>query len=198
MSKAAADTLDKVSGEFESEMLAELQEGREQALSTVESSRREAREVVTKILDTAAKQSESLKRQMIGAAELDVRNARLKAMEKAVIEVFDAAAKELQEGSGQRYEKSLEHLVSEGMEAIGPAARVYCSSKDQRTVSAVINKLGGGRSKLVLEEKSIDTIGGVVMSTQDGSVGFDNTYEARLERVKPTLRMEVSEILTSS
>lgn len=196
MSNATASTLGKVSGEFESELLGELQEGKGQALSTIESSRREANAAVTKILEASVKQVESLKRQIIGAAELEARNAQLKTLEKAVVEVFDSAIKELQGERGQRYEKSLAHLIKEGIEAIGPKASVYCSSKDKKVVQAAIARAGGGQSRLVLEEKSIDTIGGVIMSTMDGSVGFDNTFEARLERMKPTLRMEVSAVLS--
>ncbi len=197
MSKATADTLEKVSGEFETELLAELQEGRGEALSTVESSRREAKVAVTKILESSVKQGESLRRQIIGAAELEARNAQLKTLEKAVIEVFDAAAKELREGSGARYDASLTQLVKEGLEVIGPTARIYCKSSDRRAVSTALRKLGVSQSKLVLEEKIIDTIGGVVMTSMDRSVRFDNTFEARLERMRPTLRMEVSAILTS-
>ncbi len=197
MSKATADTLEKVSGEFESELLGALQEGKGQALSTVESARRDTRVAVTKILGASVKQAESLKRQITGAAELEARNAQLRTLEGAVVEVFEAAVKELQEGSGSRYEKSLALLLREGLEVIGPKARVYCRSKDRRAVSAAMRKLGGNSSKLVLEEKGIDTIGGVVMSSMDGSVRFDNTFEARLERMKPTLRMEVSSVLTS-
>jgi len=197
MSKAIADTLDKVSEEFETELLAELQQGKERAISTVEASRREAKVAVTRILEVSVKQGESLRRQIIGAAELEARNAQLKTLEKAVVEVFDAAVKELGEGSGARYEASLTRLAKEGLEAIGPGARVYCGSKDRRAVSAILRRLEDGRSKLILEEKSIDTIGGVVMTSMDGSVRFDNTFEARLERMRPTLRMEVSAILTS-
>ncbi len=198
MSNATADTLGKVSREFETELLTELQEGRRAALSTVESSRREAKVAVTKILEASVKQGESLRRQIIGAAELEARNAQLKTLEKAVVEVFNAAMKELGEGSGPRYEASLTQLAKEGLEVIGPRARIYCRSEDMRAVSAILRKLGGSQSKLVLEEKSIDTIGGVAMTSMDGSVRFDNTFEARLERMRPTLRMEVSAILTSS
>ena len=197
MSKATADTLEKVSGEFETELLAELQQGREQALSTVDASRREAQVAVTRILEASVKQGESLRRQIIGAAELEARNAQLKTLEKAVVEVFDAAVKELGEGSSARHEASLTRLVKEGLEVIGPGTKVYCRSKDSRAVSAILRKLGDGQSKLVLEEKSIDTIGGVVMTSMDGSVRFDNTFEARLERMRPTLRMEVSATLTN-
>ena len=197
MSKATADTLEKVSGEFETGLLAELEEGKEQALSTVESSRREAKVEVTKILEASVKQGESLRRQIIGAAELEARNVQLKTLEKAVVEAFDAALKELGEGSGARYEASLTRFVKEGLEIIGPGARVYCRSKDRKAVSAILHKLGDSQSTLVPEEKSIDTIGGVVMTSMDGSVRFDNTFEARLERMRPALRMEVSAILTS-
>lgn len=196
MSKPTVDTLEKVSEEFETELLAELQKGRGQALSMVESSRREASVAVTRILDASVKQAESLRGQIIGAAELEARNAQLKTLENAVIEVFDAAVKKLEKESGARYDRSLTRLVKEGLEVIGPKAIIYCRSKDRGAILAVLHKLGGSQSKLVLEEKSIDAIGGVVVTSTDGSVRFDNTFEARLERMRPTLRMEVAAILT--
>jgi V/A-type H+-transporting ATPase subunit E len=196
MSKATADTLEKVSGEFETELLAELQEGRVQALSAVESSRRETDVAVTRMLDASVKQAESLRGQIVGAAELEARNAQLKTLEKAVVEVFDAAVKELEKGSGARYDRSLAQIVKEGLDIIGPRARIYCRSKDRGVVLAALRKLGGSQSKVVLDEKGIDAIGGVVVTSMDGSVRFDNTFEARLERMRPTLRMEVSAILT--
>ena len=152
---------------------------------------------VTKILEASVKQGESLRRQIIGAAELEARNAQLKTLEKALGEVFDTAVKHLKEGSSARLEASLTRLVKEGLEVIGPGARVYCGLKDRGVVSGILRKLGDSKSELVLGEKSIDTIGGVVMTSMDGSVRFDNTFEARLERMRPALRMEVSAILAS-
>jgi len=75
MSKAASDTLGKVSGEFEAEVMADLEAGQRDALSRIESARKEATEAVSKILETSVKQAESSKRQIIGAAELAARNA---------------------------------------------------------------------------------------------------------------------------
>ena len=192
-----AGTLEKVSGEFESELLAELQKGKGQALSAMEASRREASVAVTKLLDASVKQAESLRSQIIGAAELQVRNARLRTLEKAVVEVFDAAVKELEEGSGPRHDRSLTQLVKEGLEVIGPRARIYCKSKDRQAVSAILHKLGGSQPRPVLEDKDIDAVGGVIVTSMDGSVRFDNTFEARLERMRSALRMEVSVILSS-
>ncbi len=197
MSKAAADTLEKVSGEFEGEILADLQEGRGQALAIVESARKETTEAVAKILETSVKQAESLKRQIIGTAELVERNAQLKSLEKALNEVFDIAVKEVASSSGARSEEALSQLVKEGLDVIGTKAKVSCGLKDRKAVSSAIRKFSGGDIKLTLDEKSIDAIG-VVLTTTDGSVKFDNTFEARLERMRPSLRKEVAGILTGS
>lgn len=198
MSKAASDTLEKVCQEFEAEVLADLQEGRAQAQAAVESARKEAVAAVQRILETSLKQAESLKRQIIGAAELESRDAQLRSLEKAVNGVFGKAVEELKAGSGSGYEKALGRLVQEGLDIIGPRARVSCGSKDRRAVAAAVRRLNGGQVKLTLDDKSIETFGGVVLVTPDGSVRFDNTFEARLERSKSTLRKEVAGILTGA
>jgi V/A-type H+/Na+-transporting ATPase subunit E len=197
MSKAAVDTLEKVSQEFEAEVLSDLQDGKAQALGIIESTRKDTAVAVQKILETSVKQAESLKRQITGAAELEARNAQLRSLEKAVNEVFDASSKELGEISGSRHERAMAQLVKEGVGVIGPKATVSCSSRDKKAVSAAMRKLNGGEVRLALDDKSIETIGGVVLATSDGRK-FDNTFEARLERMKPTLRKEVAGILTGT
>jgi len=198
MSKAATDTLDKVSAEFETEVLSELQEGKTEALSRIEANRKETEESTSKILETSVKQAESLKRQIVGAAELQARNAQLRSLEKAVNEVFDMAMKEISESEGAAYERAMVDLIKQGLDVIGHKASVSCSTKDKKAVSAAIHKLNSSTVKLTLEDKHIETIGGVILTTSDGSVRFDNTFEARLERDKATLRKEVAGILTGS
>ncbi|HUI23498.1 MAG TPA: V-type ATP synthase subunit E [Nitrososphaerales archaeon] len=197
MSKAASDTLEKVSGEFEAEVLADLEAGRSETLAKVEAVRKETAEAVAKILETGEKQAESAKRQIIGAAELDSRNAQLKSLERAVNEAFDMATKQISSESGASQEKALALLIQEGLDVIGPRATLLCAAKDRRVVSSAIRKIGG-KAKLSLGDEEIDTMGGVVLATPDGSVRFDNTFEARLERMRPTLRKDVAAILTGT
>jgi V/A-type H+-transporting ATPase subunit E len=195
LSKAASDTLEKVSGEFETEVLAELEAGRSETLARIEAVRKDTTEAVGKIIETSEKQAESVKRQIIGAAELDARNAQLRSLEKAVNEAFDLAAKQISTVSGASQEKALESLIQEGLDVIGPRAKVSCASKDRKAVSSAIRKLGS-RAKLSLGDSEVDTMGGVILTTSDGTVRFDNTFEARLERMRPTLRKAVATILT--
>jgi len=195
VSKAAADTLEKVSEEFEAGVLSDLQEGRGQALALIESEKKEASAAVAKTLQSGAKQAESLKRQMIGAAELKVRNDQLKAMEEAVNNAFYDATRGIRKVSKARYEKCIVHLIKEGVEIIGPKAAVSCSAKDRDLVSAVAGKLSRGPVALTVDPNPFDTIGGVVLTAGDGNVRFDNTFEARLERMKPALRKEAAAVL---
>ncbi len=196
MSKAAADTLEKVSGEFETEALADLEKGRRETLAKVESARKDAAESVAKIIESSLKQAESAKRQIVGAAELGARNAQLKSLEKAVNEAFERATKEISSSGGERYERALERLIQEGLDIIGPRANVRCASKDKRAVASAIKKLS--RAKISMDDEPVETNGGVVITTSDGSVRFDNTLEARLERMRPTLRKEVATLLTGT
>jgi len=173
-----------------------LQEGRNQALSRIQAARRAAAAEVAKILETSSRQAESAQRQIIGASELEVRNLQLRSLEKAVNEVFELAIKEISGSSGPVYEKSIAGLIREGVEVIGPKAKVHCAAKDSRVVASAIHRLGVPQVKLSLDEKPIQTIGGVMLTTPDGSVRFDNTFEARLERTRASLRKEVAGLLT--
>ena len=197
MSRAASDTLEKVSREFEAEVLTDLEAGRSVTLAKIEAVRKETAEAVAKILETGEKQAESAKRQMIGAAELDARNAQLRSLERAVNEAFDLATRQISSETGASQEKALVSLIQEGLDVIGPRASLQCAAKDRRAVSSAIRKIGS-KAKLSQSDGEIDTMGGVVLTTPDGSVRFDNTFEARLERMRPTLRKEVAAILTGS
>ena len=197
MSRAASDTLEKVSREFEAEVLTDLEAGRSVTLAKIEAVRKETAEAVAKILETGEKQAESAKRQMIGAAELDARNAQLRSLERAVNEDFDLATRQISSETGASQEKALVSLIQEGLDVIGPRASLQCAAKDRRAVSSAIRKFGS-KAKLSQSDGEIDTVGGVVLTTPDGSVRFDNTFEARLERMRPTLRKEVAAILTGT
>jgi len=171
----------------------DLEAGRKETLAKLESARKETEEAVSKILETGLKQAEAAKRQIIGAAELDARNVQLKALEAAVNNSFEVAARDISQAKGASYERAMVRLIQEGLDVIGPNAKAQCSSEDRKVVASAAKKVGG---KVSLSDSPIETIGGVVLTTPDGSVRFDNTFEARLERMRPTLRKEVAAILT--
>lgn len=195
---AASNTLQKVANEFESEVLAGLEEATAQANAKLEAAKKEATASVSKISETGVRQSESLRRQIIGAAEMGARNLQLRALEAAVNEAVDAALSRIPELSASDYEKSMARLLEEGIKAMGGEATVFCGAKDEKLVASLLKKLAKEGAKVKLEAKPIDTIGGVVLAAPSGEVRFDNTFEARLERVRPILRKEVAALLSGS
>ena len=197
MSNATADTLQKVAGEFEGEVLAEMQEGREQSLKLIQASKKETLEAVSKILETGTKQAEALKRQIIGAAELEARNSQLKVLEEAVEEVFSSAVTQISKLDDKRYDAALKKLLTEAIGVIGPNALVSTNSKDAKDVFSIAKGIKGEKARLTPGDKRLETIGGVILATPDRSVRFDNTFEARLERLRPILRKDVAAILNS-
>jgi len=197
MSNATADTLQKVAGEFEGEVLAEMQEGREQSLKLIQASKKETLEAVSKILETGTKQAEALKRQIIGAAELEARNSQLKVLEEAVEEVFSSAVAQISKLDDKRYDAALKKLLTEAIGVIGPNALVSTNSKDAKDVFSIAKGIKGEKARLTPGDKRLETIGGVILATPDRSVRFDNTFEARLERLRPILRKDVAAILNS-
>jgi V/A-type H+/Na+-transporting ATPase subunit E len=195
LSGATESTLQKVAGEFEGEILTELQEGREQGLALVQASRKATGEAVSKILETSVKQADALKRQIIGAAELEARNSQLKVLEEAVEEVFSSAVMQIPKLDHKRHEAALGRLLAEAIDVIGPNALVSTNSKDATEVFTIAKRVKGERGRLTPGDKRLDTIGGVVLTTPDKTIRFDNTFEARLERLRPTLRKEVAALL---
>lgn len=196
VSRSAGNTLEKVASEFSKEVIAELEEGRDHALESLELTKRETIETAAKILGMGSKQADSLRRQIIGSSELESRNLHLRLIEDSVNEVFATAMAKAAATSPTEYENAITRLITEGVGFIGATARVACRSEDGGLVSSVIKKLNRASTRLTLDEKSLNTIGGVVLTSPDGTVKFANTFEARLERLRPILRKEVANLLT--
>ena len=190
-------TLQKVASEFEGEVLTELQEAREQSLALLQTSKKASLDAVSKVLETSVKQAEALKRQVIGAAELESRNSQLKVLEEAVDEVFSSAVSQIQRLDEKRYAAALKQMLSEAIDVIGPNALVSTNDKDAKEVLSMAKGVKGEHAKLTPGDKTLKTIGGVVLTTPDRAIRFDNTFEARLERLRQTLRKEVAALLNA-
>jgi len=65
---------------------------------------------------------------------------------------------------------------------------VYTNSKDQDVVKPLLSKYSGSE----LSSETIDCLGGVEIKSKDGFMSFNNTIDARLERMKPLIRKEIA------
>ena len=65
---------------------------------------------------------------------------------------------------------------------------IFTNSKDKDAVQSVLSNFSGAE----LSSETIDCLGGIKVRSKDGSMTFDNTIDARLERLKPLIRKEIA------
>jgi len=75
---------------------------------------------------------------------------------------------------------------------------VTANSRDQQLLQLIVGQISHDQNiSLVRSDSRINTVGGVVVSSADGFVTFDNTYEARLDRIKPELRKQIAQFFSA-
>ena len=196
-SKSVEYTLDKVASEALAEIVAEVEAGKNDAMEQLRSVNLSTKAEVTKILEGSERESESIRRQILGSAELEARNSTLRALEEATNKIVQDSFGAVTEKRSAAYEQALAKLISEGALIIGKDAIVHCNTKDRKLVGSIAKELNSKNGmKLTVSDKSIGAMGGVVLESNDGTIRYDNSLEARLERIRPQLRREIVNILS--
>ena len=125
---------------------------------------------------------EALERRLISSAHLEVKRSELNVQKELLEQLQLKLGEKLQKVSGKDNETMLKKLLEpydlKNME-------VFSSKKDEAFVSSIASKYGG----------AIDSIGGVVVESEDGSLRYDLTYETLAREVFNNKMKEASKIL---
>ena len=183
-------TIDKILNQSEVDILASLKNSYDESLQTLSKSQSLLEQDYDKILDEGRKESEKIEKQIIGSSDLESRNKQLLLVEESVEKVFDKAIEKIEATSrNETYSKLIITLLDESTEALGTTeVLVYTNSKDQDVVKPLLSKYSGSE----LASETITCLGGVEVKSKDGSMTFNNTIDARLERMKPLIRKEIA------
>lgn len=194
---AAENIVDRVVNEAFKSFTEELNKSAAQAEETLLAYEKQTLSEVTKIFEAAARQEDVLKRKILGSAELAARNEQLRLLEEAVAKVFNEALNRLSALNGDRAERALRQLIAEALDAIEGNVTLFCRKEDNELVKKIAQEFSKSTKRTITVSKNhILCKGGIQASSEDGSVMYDNTYEARLERIRQLLRKEVVKILT--
>jgi len=80
-------------------------------------------------------------------------------------------------------------LIEEAIQALGTSdVVIHTNSKDKEITQSVLSKFSGAE----LSSETIDCLGGVQVKSKDGTMTFDNTIDARTDRMKPLIRKDVA------
>ena len=187
---ALEQTVEKILQNTEQQIISSLKEALKSSQSMLANSQTSLEQEYDKILAEGKKEAEKLEKQIVGNADLDSRNKQLLLVEESIEKVFEKAIKKLQDTDrNNEYSKLISTLLQESIDAIGTSdITVQTNSKDKSVVQSSLSKFPGA----TLSSDLIECLGGIKVQSKDGTMKFDNTIDARLDRLKPLIRKDIA------
>jgi V/A-type H+-transporting ATPase subunit E len=194
----SAATLDRVISEV-------IQEAFQTITKSLDEAQAEALRIVSKTLDEFMRERaaieeagraerEAARQRILSTAEIQAKNMAIAAVEEEVSKVFETALSRLaKEAAGDRFKHVMERLLDEAVELIGKDIVVESNEKGIEMLREIVAN-GSYKVRITVSDKPIKTIGGLRAVSADGLTRLDNTLEARLERLKQSLRSEIAKM----
>ncbi len=182
--------IDKILTKTEKEILLDLKNSSSDSKQTLDNSLTKLELEYDKIISDGNKEADKIEKQIIGSSDLKARNKQLTTVEESIDKVFTKALDEIANAdrSGD-YSKLIKSLFDESTKILGTTEIiVFTNSKDKDIVQSLLSKYSGAE----LSSETIDCLGGVKIKSKDGTMAFDNTIDAKVERLKPLIRKEIS------
>ena len=182
--------IDKILKKTEDEILTNLKNSGSESKQTLDDSLPKLEGEYDKIISDGKKEADKIEKQIIGSSDLEARNKHLMLLEEAVDKVFTKALEQIAntERSGS-YSDLIKSLLGESTKILGTTeVTVFTNDKDKDVVQSNLSQFSGSE----LSSDSIDCIGGVIIKSKDGAMTFDNTLDAKIERLKPLIRKEIA------
>jgi len=194
--------IQEINREAEQKIQYILSEAREEAEKLKEEARKRAEAKAEWILRKAKTQAEIERQRIIANAKLEVRKRKLAVQEELIRRVIEALKERLGNLPEDEYFPILVELTAKAVGELGVDKVVVRSN--ERTLKLIVERLSEFRGRLrealgrdvdVTIGEPIQTIGGVLVESSDGSVRVDNTFEARIERFESELRATIAKAL---
>ena len=183
-------TVEKIIHNTEEQILSNLKETLKSSQDTLANSHVSLEQEYDRIISEGKKEAEKLEKQIVGNADLESRNKQLVLIEASIEKVFDTAIKKIQNvDRNADYSKLISSMLEESIRTIGtPDIVIQANSKDKPVVQSLLSKFPSA----TLSQDAIDCLGGIRVQSKDGTMKFDNTIDARLERLKPLIRKDIA------
>jgi len=182
--------IDKILKKTEKEILSDLKNSSLDSKQTLDNSLPKLEQEYDKIISDGKKEAEKIEKQIVGSSDLEVRNKQLLLLEEGVDKTFSKALDQITktDRSGD-YSNLIKTLLDESTKILGTTeVTVFTNAKDKDVVKSALSKFSGAK----LSSDTIDCLGGIIIKSKDGTMTFDNTIDARIERLKPLIRKEIA------
>ena len=183
-------TIDQVLERNSSEFSQSLKNSLTDAQKTLSDSLPMLEEEYEKIIADGKKEADKIEKQIIGSADLQSRNKTLLIVQESTDKVLEKAKEKISNmDRNSEYSSLIAKLLTEATSALNTSdVIVFTNSKDKDVVQSAVSSISGAE----LSNDTIDCMGGVKVTSKDGSMSFDNTIDARIELLKPLIRKYIA------
>ncbi|MBT6171290.1 MAG: V-type ATP synthase subunit E [Thaumarchaeota archaeon] len=183
-------TIDQVLERNSSEFSQSLKNSLTDAQKTLSDSLPMLEEEYEKIIADGKKEADKIEKQIIGSADLQSRNKTLLIVQESTDKVLEKAKEKISNmDRNSEYSSLIAKLLTEATSALNTSdVIVFTNSKDKDVVQSAVSNISGAE----LSSDTIDCMGGVKVTSKDGSMSFDNTIDARIELLKPLIRKDIA------
>jgi len=187
---ALESTIDQVLERNSSEFAQSLKNSLEDAQKTLSDALPMLEEEYDKIISDGKKEADKIEKQIVGSADLEARNKSLLIVQESAEKVLEKAKEKIANMErNSEYSSLITKLLTEATSALNTSdVIVYTNSKDKDVVQSAVSNISGAE----LSNDPIDCMGGVKVTSKDGSMSFDNTIDARIELLKPLIRKDIA------
>ena len=183
-------TIDQVLERNSSEFSHSLKNSLTDAQKTLSDSLPMLEEEYEKIISDGKKEADKIEKQIVGSADLEARNKSLLIVQESADKVLEKAKEKISNmDRNSEYSTLITKLLTEATSALDTSdVIVFTNSKDKDLVQSAVSNISGAE----LSNDLIDCMGGVKVTSKDGSMSFDNTIDARIELLKPLIRKDIA------
>jgi len=183
-------TVSKILDETEGNIVSKLQETLDSSSKSLDDAVTSLGDEYDRIIADGKKEAEKIEKQIVGGADLEARNKQLVLVEESVDKAFAKAVDQIKNTErNDDYSKLINTLLDESVKILGTSdITVLCNDRDKPVVQSSLSRFSGAE----LSPETVDCMGGIQAKSKDGSMTFDNTLDARLDRLKPLIRKEIA------
>ena len=182
--------IDKILTKTQNNILSEIESALTDSRKNLDDSIPKLESEFDKIISDGKKEAEKIEKQIVGGADIETRNKQLMALEESVEKVFSKALEQIAntDRSGD-YSNFIKTLLTESTQVLETSEiTVLTNTKDKQVVQSVLPQFPGSE----LSSETIDCLGGIIVKSKDGAMTFDNTIDARIDRLKPLIRKGIA------
>jgi vacuolar-type H+-ATPase subunit E/Vma4 len=189
-----------IAAEAERQRKRVLEDAESQAEQTLNQAKSQAKAEAAQIVDAAQSKADRLEVETTGAARLEAQTLRFRRREAVLDDVFDAALKRVSDPEQlDDYGAVVDALVADAVTHLSASEEfvIHADPAAERLLDK--DRLARLSREMSCELSVGDPLtrgNGVVVSSPNGRLRYDNTFGARLERMKANLRMNVYRVLT--